>query len=110
MVNPGAFQGSRREFLLSEKEAYSAGVDGGYAADALALIQRRYFKRYPIDLPHDQEPEPEALASVDYDAPEIEDNMPDETLLESEEYAAAMLALEERGQAIAFRKAVSRGW
>lgn len=72
MVNPGSFQGSRKEFLLSQKAAYSAGVAGGYATDALALIQHHYFKRYPIDLPHEQEPDAEALASIDYDAPDVE--------------------------------------
>ncbi|KAF8202529.1 hypothetical protein BJ912DRAFT_842680, partial [Pholiota molesta] len=110
MVHPGAFQGSRKEFLVGEKAAYQAGVDGGYAADALALVQRRYFKRYPIDLPHDQEPEPEALASVDYDAPDIEEEVPDETQLGSEQYAAAMLTVEERRKAVVFRKAQIKRW
>ncbi|KAF9548608.1 hypothetical protein CPC08DRAFT_593621, partial [Agrocybe pediades] len=72
MVNPGAFQGSRREFLLSQKPYYSNAVVEGYAADAIAVIQRRYFKRYPIDLPHEEEPSPETLAIVDDDAPEHE--------------------------------------
>ena len=72
MVNPGAFRGSRKEFLMSEKAAYSAGMAGGYGADALVLIQRRYFKRYPVDLPHHEEPTAEHLAAVDDEAPEPE--------------------------------------
>lgn len=107
MVNPGAFQGSRKEFLLSQKAAYSAGVVGGYAADALAVIQHMYFKRYPIDLPHNQEPAPEELESIDYDTPDIEKPEPNEAELGPEEYGAAMLTLEARRKAVAFRKAVS---
>ena len=72
MVNPGAFQGSRKAFLLSQKADYRDGVVGGYAADALAKIQRKYFKRYPIDLPDLKEPSAEWLAAVDDDAPEVE--------------------------------------
>jgi hypothetical protein len=107
MVNPGAFQGSRKAFLQSQKAAYSAGVVGGYAADALSIIQRHYFKRFPIDLPDDDEPDPEVLASIDDDTPDIEQEEPDEVLLVPEEYAAAMSALEARRSAITFRKAVS---
>lgn len=95
MVNPRAFQGSHKDFLLSQKATYSAGIAGGYAADALAIIQQQYFKWYPIDLPHDQEPDAEALASVDYDAPDIEQEEPDEAQLGPKEYAATMSALEE---------------
>ncbi|KAF8958798.1 hypothetical protein BDZ97DRAFT_1596211, partial [Flammula alnicola] len=72
MVNPGAFRGSRKEFLMNEKVNYSPGVAGGYAAEALAIIQRHYFKRYPIDLPHDEEPAAGSLDAVDDDAPDPE--------------------------------------
>jgi hypothetical protein len=40
MVNPSAFHGLQKEFLMGEKAAYSTGMAGGYVADALALIQR----------------------------------------------------------------------
>ena len=72
MVNPGAFQGSQKEFLLSQKPAYKVGVLGGYTADALSQIQCKYFKRYPIDLPHQEEPSVEWLAAVDDDTPDVE--------------------------------------
>jgi hypothetical protein len=39
MVNPGAFQGARKDFLLSQKAEYKAGVLRGYAGDPLAQIQ-----------------------------------------------------------------------
>ena len=107
MVNPGAFIGSRKEFLSSQREAYSAAVAGGYAGDALAQIQRRYFKRYPIDLPHTDEPTPEFLARVDDDAPDPEIREPDKDELSPEEYATAKEELEQRQRLISFRKAVS---
>ena len=44
MVNPGAFQRARKEFLHSQIAKYKAEVLGGYAADALADIQHKYLK------------------------------------------------------------------
>ena len=86
MVNPGVFQGSRKEFLLGERASYSAAVAGGYAVDALALIQRHYFKRYPVELPHTLEPSPEFLAAVDDDAPDDEIPVPDQDQMSEEDY------------------------
>jgi hypothetical protein len=108
MVNPGAFQGSRKDFLLGERASYSAAVAGGYAADALALIQRRYFKRYPVELPHTVEPSPEFLANVDDDAPEVEIPEPNEQNMSEEEYKVALDRLAERRKLVSYRKAVSR--
>jgi hypothetical protein len=107
MVNPGSFRGSRKEFLNGEKDAYRTGVQGGYAADALANIQRRYFKRYPIDLPHDEEPPAEHLESINDDAPDDEPEHPNEEDLSPEEYAEALKAMEERRTLINRRRAVS---
>ena len=107
MVNPGAFQGSRKEFLLSQKAAYKAGVLGGYAADALSQIQRKYFKRYPIDLPHQEEPSAEWLAAVDDDAPDVEQVEPDASTNDDEELAATVERMAERKLLLSFRKAVS---
>jgi len=108
MVNPGAFHGSRKEFLLGERPAYSIAVEGGYAADALALIQRRYFKRYPIDLPHTVEPSSEFSAQVDDDAPDVEIPEPDQHSMTEEEFRTALDRLVERRKLVAYRKAVSR--
>lgn len=107
MVNPGAFQGSRKEFLLSQKPAYKAGVLGGYAADALSQIQRKYFKRYPIDLPHQEEPSAEWLAAVDDDAPDPEQEAPDASTNDDEGLAAAVEKMVERTLLLSFRQAVS---
>lgn len=107
MVNPGAFKGARRDFLQSQKANYKAGVVGGYAADALVEIQRKYLKRFPIDLAHDEDPTPEWLAAVDDDAADPEQEEPDLLALEENAYAAAMDKLAERRTLLTFRKAVS---
>jgi hypothetical protein len=92
---------------MSQKPAYSAGVMGGYAADALALIQRNYLKRFPIDLPHNEEPTEEWLASVNDDEPDPDQVPPDIESLSEEDYIVATKVLEERQKLLAFRKAVS---
>jgi hypothetical protein len=93
--------------MLGEKLAYSEGVKGGFAADALAIIQRRYFKRFPIDLDHDHEPSTESLEAVDDDEPDPDRAEPDRETLNDEEYAAALEEVEERRRSLIYRKAVS---
>ncbi|PPQ92927.1 hypothetical protein CVT25_006688 [Psilocybe cyanescens] len=107
MVNKGAFQGSRREFLLGEKLAYTLAVSEGCIPEALSLIQRRYFKRYPADLPHEQEPSAEHLASVDNGAPDPETIEPDKDKLPPAEYALEMKRIEDRRNVVNYRKGVS---
>ena len=79
---------------------------GGYTTDALAGIQRRYFKRYLINLAHSEEPMVEWLSMVDNDVPDAEKDGPDIDTLEEEEYTAMMKQLEERRVLLMFRKAV----
>ncbi|KAF9553017.1 hypothetical protein CPC08DRAFT_728206 [Agrocybe pediades] len=110
MVNPGAFQGARKEFLLGEKPAYIAGVQGGYSKDALALIQRRYFKRFPIKLPHDKDPSAEHLAAVDDDEPDPELDPLNEDLMLPEDYTKELERRDERRKQIEFRKAQIKRW
>lgn len=107
MVNLGAFQGARKDFLQSQKEVYKAGVLGGYAADALAEIQHKYLKRFPIDLPQHKDPMPEWLVAVDDDAADPEQLEPDILALDENEYAAAVEKLVERRVLLTFRQAVS---
>jgi hypothetical protein len=64
----------------------ATAVAGGYLHDGIADIQRRYFKRFPIDYPHDQEPTPEMVASVDDDTPDSEYVMPDPEVMGEDEY------------------------
>ena len=86
MVNPGVFQRSQKEFLLGKRASYSTAVARGYAADALALIQCHYTKRYPVELPHTLEPSLEFLATVDDDAPDNEIPVPDQDQMSEEDY------------------------
>ena len=46
MVNPGVFHGLRKDFLAGEKVTYTDAIAGGYEKDAVADIQRRFFKRF----------------------------------------------------------------
>jgi hypothetical protein len=106
MVHPGTFQGSRKEFLIGEKSKYCAAVAGGFVKDAIADIQRRYFKRFPIDAPHSEEPSPEHLAAVDDSEPDPEPPVPDKESLSPEEYEEQMKKLEARRTLVMLRKDV----
>jgi hypothetical protein len=107
MVHPGAFQGSRKEFLIGEKSKYRAAVVGGFVKDAIADIQRRYFKRFPIEVPHNEEPSPEHLASVDDSESDPEPQVPHKEKLSPEEYSEQMEKLEARQILVTVRKDVS---
>jgi hypothetical protein len=106
MVHPGAFQVSRKEFLIGEKPKYCAAVAGGFIKDAIADIQRRYFKRFPIDVPHSEEPSPEHLASVDDSEPDPGPLVPDKEKLSPEKYKEQMEKLEARRKLVTLRKDV----
>ncbi|PPR07728.1 hypothetical protein CVT26_003721 [Gymnopilus dilepis] len=104
MVNPGAFQGARKIFLMGEKDAYSQAVDEGYIAEGIAKIQRRFFKRFPIDLPDNVDPSPEELAKVDDEEIEPDYPEPERDKMSEAEYEAALKTLDERRKRVAFRK------
>ncbi|KAJ3494286.1 hypothetical protein NLJ89_g10841 [Agrocybe chaxingu] len=110
MVNPGAFQGARKAFLLCEKSEYAAAVVGGYALDQVALIQHRFFKRFPIDWDDSQEPTEEELAAVVDDAPDPEPELPDREKLGEEKYEQEMAKVSERQKRIEFKKAQIKRW
>lgn len=107
MVNPGAFSGSRKTFLLSQKEFYAEAVADGNVPEVIATIQRRYFLRYPIDIPHDVEPSEEHLATVDDDAAVPDPEGPNPDVMSLEEYEMALSEWMERQKLVLFRKAVS---
>lgn len=106
MVNPGAFRGSRKEFLVGKKPAYALAVRNGYTQDAIAQIVRQYLKRYPIDLPHNVEPSAEWLDAVDDNAADPEPEEPDEEKMSEDEYLAAIKKFEARSAVLNFRKMV----
>jgi hypothetical protein len=86
MVNPGAFQKYHKEFLLMQKAVYAQAVAGGFMHDCVADIQCHYFKCYPIDYPHNQEPISKMTLGVNDDAPEPEHPMLDSTIMSEDEY------------------------
>ena len=94
MVNPGGFTGLRRKFLDAQQELYAAAVKGKHVADAVANIQRRYFKCFPLTLPHTEEPTQEALDCVDDNAPDPELTPPNLDGLEPDAQARAQRVYE----------------
>ena len=92
---------------MGEKAEFTAAVEGGYTKDALTNIQRRFFKRFPLNLPDDVEPSPEHLAAVDDDKPDEELEEPDEQVMTVEQYNDALKNLEDRQALLLFRKGVS---
>ncbi|KAL0576159.1 SERTA domain-containing protein 3 [Marasmius crinis-equi] len=65
MVNPGAFQGSRKSYLEAALPGYFKAVEQGCGPEFLQTTIRGYLKRYPIDLDEKTEPTEEQLARVD---------------------------------------------
>ena len=106
MVNPGSFQGLRKQFPDDQQEFYAAAVKDKHIADAVADIQRRYFKRFPLTLSHTQEPSEEFLAAVDDDAPDDEMKPPDLEGLGPEASARAVRVHELRIAELKMRKDV----
>ncbi|CAA7267364.1 unnamed protein product [Cyclocybe aegerita] len=87
---------------------YAAGVEGGYTADVLALIQRQYLKRWPVLLPHEQEQSPDFLAAIDDDVPEEEYAIPSEDKMKAEEYTKAMEEHTEYQHVLTFQKGIKQ--
>ncbi|KAF9471423.1 hypothetical protein BDN70DRAFT_820018, partial [Pholiota conissans] len=104
MVNPGAFLGSRKEFLAAQQELYATSITENHVADTVADIQRRYFKRYPLSLPHNEEPSSEWLANVNDDAPDEDLLLPDQSALDEQAFKAAMSTYNEQVKLLKFRK------
>lgn len=106
MVNPGAFRGARYAFLVEQKPLYAAAVVGGHIADCLADIQRRYFKRFAVDAPHDVDPPADFLENVNDEEADPEPAVPDEDTMSEEEYQVASKKFRLRQMLIATRKDV----
>jgi len=107
MPNPGSFLGSRLEFLRAQNRLYAAAVIANTKEECIADIQRRYFKRYPIDLEHNVEPTQQFLATVDDDEADPDTVAPDPSHLSPDEFKKTTEAFEERQKLVIFRKQVS---
>lgn len=107
MVNPGAFKGARLEFLLAQKPLYAAATLKGRTGDTVVDIQRRFFKRFPVDLRDDEEPAEEWLDAVDDNVADPEPDAPDKDALSEEDFTLAMKKFKKRAETLDFRRHVS---
>ncbi|PPQ97627.1 hypothetical protein CVT26_002550 [Gymnopilus dilepis] len=112
MPNPGAFHGLRLEFLVAEQAGFAAAVANGTKEEFMKDLLRRYFKRFPIELPHNEDPSEEHLAAVDDNAPDPEPEAPNPMdYAESEaQYNAALAAFEGRNAVIVARSSQIMRW
>ncbi|KAH9476587.1 hypothetical protein JR316_0010499 [Psilocybe cubensis] len=110
MPNPGIFKGACKEFLLAQKGIYADAVKNGHVAETLMAIQRRYFKRFPVEMPLNQDPTPEALAAVNDNDPDEDVAEPDRDLLSEDEYNMQMAAFKARQTVLIVRKGQLRRW
>ncbi|KJA26036.1 hypothetical protein HYPSUDRAFT_133378, partial [Hypholoma sublateritium FD-334 SS-4] len=104
MVNPGGFTGRRKQFLADQDALYAAAIREGHVNDTVADIQRRYFKRFPITLPHTEEPTEDFLAAVDDAAPDPELAAPSKDGTEPAAYARAQRVYELQSKELQMRK------
>ncbi len=108
MVNPGAFRGKRKEFMIAEQEGYFQGVQEDHAAEVVASIVRHYFKRFPIWLSEDVEPSDEDLACVDGSAPDPEISVLSKDGVEASKYKRLKSLYDKDMKKLTFKKQVSR--
>ncbi|KAL0562863.1 hypothetical protein V5O48_019216, partial [Marasmius crinis-equi] len=97
MVNPGAFQGSRKAFLEAAIPGYFSAVQDGSGPEFLQTTVRRFLKRYPVDLADDVEPSEEQLDAVDDNEASDEVVPPTKDADETEEsFAGRVAAFQQR--------------
>ncbi|KAK7028203.1 SERTA domain-containing protein 3 [Paramarasmius palmivorus] len=110
-MSPSAFKGSRKAFLEENIPAYAKALKEGRGTDFLIELTRRYFKRYPANLPHSEEPSKEHLESVNDDDPDEEivppEHLPDQP---EEAFRKALLAHKAILKVIDGRIAQIRRW
>ena len=107
MPNPGSFSGARLDFLHAQRRIYDAALIANSKEECIADIQRRYFKRFPIEHEHNVDPSPEFLESVDDNEADTEVIAPDPSSMSSDEFENAEQAFQERQKLLSFRKEVS---
>ena len=84
-----AFSGLRMKFMEEQLEGYATAIIESRENDFVLDVQRRYFKRFPLSLPHDVEPSKESLDTLDDNAPDPEIKEPNQKDMSGEEYKAA---------------------
>jgi hypothetical protein len=101
-----AFSGLRLKFMEEQLEGYVTAVVESRENDFVLDVQRRYFKRFPLSLPHDVEPSKEALDTLDDNAPDPEIKEPNQKDMSDEDYKAAKNAFDHNCTLLRFRKEV----
>lgn len=96
------FKGARLEFLTEQIVSYEAAVAAGTTKEFVDVIYARYARRFPIEIPLDEDPSPEVLEAIDDDAPEperevrLDDLSPEELEAETERISARQEAIQKR--------------
>lgn len=101
-----AFNGLRLKFMEEQLEGYVTAVVESRENDFVLDVQRRYFKRFPLSLPHDVEPSKESLDTLDDNAPDPEIKEPNQKDMSDEEYKATKNAFDHNCTLLQFRKEV----
>lgn len=107
MPNPGKFHGKRKEFLTTKRPEFNASVNNDRVPDVLMQIYQAYFRRFPMTMSEDDEPTDEALAAVDDNAAEPEDNTVALDELSGEAYDIALEKMKDERNALDAKKGVS---
>lgn len=92
--------------MKAQRELYAQALKDGDTSDVVADIQRRYFKRWPITLQHNQEQTQEWLDKVDDDAPDDELSEPDVDGMSPEDASKALSDFEALMEELKGRKDV----
>ncbi|KAK7017006.1 SERTA domain-containing protein 3 [Paramarasmius palmivorus] len=108
MVAHSSFEGSRAKFLDSHKDGYAQAVQEDWVKDFIADLGRRYMKRYPASLPHEEEPSQEHLDAVDDDAPDPEAMFPVRKPEQSKEEFEKLVCEHEVSQGITRYRQIAR--
>ncbi|KAL0565385.1 SERTA domain-containing protein 3 [Marasmius crinis-equi] len=106
MPAPRTFKGQRANFLESKGPEYAKARVNGTAKDVVAVIQRQFFARWPVDLPLDVERPQGELDAVNDDEPLPERPNPDATkdAMSEDEYTKAVVAYKKYQKDLATRK------
>ncbi|PPQ76366.1 hypothetical protein CVT24_008806 [Panaeolus cyanescens] len=109
MVNRGAFEGKRKEYLVSCKPDYVVAVEDGTLEDCLVKIHRGFFCIFPPQMPHDYEPTDEEVAAA-REGENAEPSLPDREKLSESEYEVEMGRWKERKEVIKKTKSKITRW
>lgn len=74
---------SRLAFMQSQQNGYTQALSDGTRGNFIVDVVRKYFRRFPVELPHEDEPTKETLAAIDDDADEEDERLKEDEMLKS---------------------------